>query len=80
MPADSVASPPEQRVLTALYTGAGFVCMVVVIWQQLEPGGPVEAFGRLHERFAAWRRSRVELFEQLEEIQSLPETEGPCTD
>ncbi len=76
MVADS-ASRPEQRVLTALYTGAGFAFMVLVVWQQLDPEGPREWWGRVRERVHAWRRERVELLEQLEEIQRLPETE-PC--
>ncbi len=77
MVADSAPSPVEQRVLTALYTGAGLACMMLVIWHQLDPEGPHEWFSRVRERVRSWRREREELLEQLEEIQRLPETE-PC--
>lgn len=77
MHADAATSPAEQRVLTALYTGAGFAFMVVLIWQQLDPGGPRDALGRARDRLLTWRRERIEFAETFLEIVALPETEKP---
>lgn len=79
MAADS-ASPPEQRLLAALYTASGCALMLLFVWHQLDPDGPTEAFQRARERVAGWRRDRLELIETLEQIQGLPETEpeAPC--
>lgn len=80
MSAESATSPAEQRVLAALYTGAGLVFMGVLIWQQLDPGGPGEAFAAARDRLRSWRRDRVELAETFLEIAALPETEEPCAE
>ena len=78
MVAEPTPSPVEQRVLTALYTTAGLAFMVVLVWQQLDPGGPVEWFERVQTRAHAWRQARRELAETYLEIVHLPETEEPC--
>lgn len=75
MGADGIATPPEQRVLTALYTASSCALMLLFVWHQLDPGGPVEAFAKARERVAGWRRTRRQLLEQLAEIQELPETQ-----
>lgn len=70
------ASPVEQRVLTALYTGAACAFMIVLVWQQLDPdGGPADAFARARARLSEWRRAGREYARTYTEIVELPETE-----
>lgn len=72
--------PSGQRLLAAVDVAAAGVLWALMIWHWLDPGGPMEAFSRLRERLADWRRDQRELGEQLLEIQELPETEASCED
>lgn len=73
------ASPVEQRILTALYTGAAFAFMVVLVWQQVDPeGGPAEALRRARARLSEMRRAGREYAATYREIVELPETERPA--